>query len=121
MLAQPWLLVERKIYAQKDLSSSEALGLVEEWILKRFQVLHIQEAAFDDLTETLRKKASPGAEGKIDKLRERFKQIEFARFGGGKRHTLNLSFAEIKKLSEEIIHSSSVVAPPLLDDDDEDS
>jgi hypothetical protein len=108
--SMPWLLVERKIMAQHDFSTNEALGLVEEWILCRFRVLNIQEAAFDDLSEALRRKTPASIASKIDNLRERFKQIEFARFSGKKKNSLNLSFAEIKKLSEEIIEASLAAA-----------
>ena len=121
--SMPWLLVERKINAQHDLSSNEALGLVEEWILCRFRVLNIQEAAFDDLTDALKRKVPSNVDSKIEKLRERFKQIEFARFSGKKKNSLNLSFTEIKKLSEEIIDASfaaMTAAQQKYDESDDD-
>lgn len=119
---QPWILIERKILAQHDLKSNEALGLVEEWILQRFKVLKFEEAAFEDLTEALRKKAPPGTEPKIEKLKEKFKLIESTRFSSTKKtNSLNLSFTEIKKLSEEIIlATSNFVSPSPSDEEDED-
>jgi len=119
---QPWVLIERKIYAQHDLKSNEALGLVEEWILQRFKVLKFEEAAFEDLAEALRKKTPPSTEPKVEKLKEKFKLIESTRFSSARKtNNLNLSFAEIKKLSEEIIlATSNYVAPSPSDEEDED-
>ncbi len=119
---QPWVLIERKILAQHDLKSNEALGLVEEWILQRFKVLNFEEAAFEDLTEALRNKTPPSTEPKVEKLKEKFKLIESTRFSSTKKtNNLNLSFAEIKKLSEEIIlATSNYVSPSPSDEEDED-
>lgn len=119
---QPWILIERKILAQHDLSSNEALGLVEEWILRRFQVLNLEEASFDELTDTLRKKVPASSEAKVERLKEKFRLIESTRFGSGKKtNTLNLSFMELKKLTEEIIQSSiSFVNTPLHSEEDDD-
>ncbi len=117
--SQPWIAVERKIAVQRDLSSNEALGLVEEWILCRFRPLGIEEAAFEDMTDALRKKVPTNVEAKIEKLKASFKQIEFARFGGKKGNSLNLSFAEIKKLSEEIVLASVNHNATVADDTEE--
>ncbi|MEZ4814532.1 MAG: BatD family protein [Bdellovibrionota bacterium] len=122
---QPWIPIERKIQLQHDLSSNEALGLVEAWIFKRFQVLKLEEVAFDDFTQALRKRVPTSTVAKVDKLYERFRLIESARFGTKRKtNTLNISFDEIKKLSEEIIQACSLSDQSALDkineEDDDD-
>lgn len=122
LLSKPWIKVERKIYAQHDLTSNEALGLVEEWILQRFKTLNMEEAAFEDLADKLSRKVAPSVASKVDKLKEKFRQIESARFGTTRKtNKLNLSFEEIKKLTEEIVESSlSYMAAPQISEDDDD-
>lgn len=118
--AMPWIRIERKILAQHDLSSNEALGLVEEWILQRFRPLGVDEAAFEDLSEKLKSKVAPNAIQKIEKLREKFKLIESTRFGTKKKtNNLNLSFSEIKKLCEEIVYACETYSQPEITDEDD--
>lgn len=102
----PWIFIEKKILKQPDLSSIKLLGYIEEWIILRFAKLSQKEASFDELMATLVNVCHVSTHPKIKKLRELFKKLEEKRFGFQKSSLdSNISFQEIKKLSEEIIQS----------------
>ena len=102
----PWIFIEKKILKQPDLNSIKLLGYIEEWIILRFAKLSQKEASFDELMATLVNVCHVSTHPKIKKLRELFKKLEEKRFGFQKRSLdSNISFQEIKKLSEEIIQS----------------
>jgi hypothetical protein len=102
----PWIFIEKKILKQPDLNSIKLLGYIEEWIILRFAKLSQKEASFDELMATLVNVCHVSTHPKIKKLRELFKRLEEKRFGFQKSSLdSNISFQEIKKLSEEIIQS----------------
>ena len=102
----PWIFIEKKILKQPDLNSIKLLGYIEEWIILRFAKLSQKEASFDELMATLVNVCHVSTHPKIKKLRELFKKLEEKRFGFQKSSLdSNISFQEIKKLSEEIIQS----------------
>jgi hypothetical protein len=117
----PWIFIEKKINKQPDLNLVQLLGYIEEWIILRFAKLSKNEASFDELMTMLLNVCHVSTHPKINKLRELFKKLEEKRFGFQKNSLdSNISFHEIKKLSEEIIQSSGLSSSANSSKSDED-
>jgi hypothetical protein len=118
----PWLFIEKKIHNQNQ-NLPKKLEHMEQWILSRFSRISKEEASFDDLMMSLINKCPGSTHSKILKLRDLFNKLEATRFGKNKLSSnFSTSFEEIKRLSEEIIHSfelSSSLQPPSESSDDE--
>ncbi len=118
----PWLFVERKIQGLQDQNSSQNLRYIEEWIILRFQKISKNETSFDELMMNLLNVCPEQAHSKINKLRELFQRLEAKRFGKGKiLANTNVSFEEIKRLSEEIIYSSELASSLKSSESSEDT